>query len=137
MTTTTCAEEFLTIAPEPALATRTRSCAYTKPARRDSLLAQYDQSDLSARQFAEQSGIKCGTFRKWLVRRKRRQNLAGSDVGSGSKPVVWLEAVVQQIAPTNTGGLVLVFPGGVRAEVSSAASIELAAALVRALEKPC
>jgi len=55
--------------------------------------------------------------------------------------VQWLEAV---LAPPPEAGikagavfLVLHLPGGVRAELSDGKQVELAAALVRALHKPC
>lgn len=138
MTSTTCKEPSSTTDPgAAALSPGPRGRAYTKPAKRDSLLAQYDQSDLSARQFAEQLGINHATFRKWLTRRKHREDWAGSDASTSGQSVAWLEAVMQQVAPASNGGLVLVFPSGVRAEFSSVANIETAAALMRALEKPC
>lgn len=55
--------------------------------------------------------------------------------------VRWLEAIVEQAQGSagKAGGsfLVLHLPGGVRVEIGDAKQVELAAALVRALQEPC
>ena len=76
------------------------------------------------------------------VRRANR----GSDYAAGkitaAKPSVqWLEAVLApppgSVIKTGCLTLVLHLPGGVRVEMSDMKQVEMAAALVRALQKPC
>lgn len=105
--------------------------------RRESLLAEYDRSGLSGKQFARLSGIKYSTFNWWLQCRRRRAVVPNASCGSDRQQVAWLEAVVQQGVPSGGKGLTLHLPGGVRAELTSSQHIPLAAALLRALEKPC
>ncbi|HWQ90960.1 MAG TPA: hypothetical protein VN673_04760, partial [Clostridia bacterium] len=119
------------------LKTDTRGHLRVPVERREVLLAEFDRSGLSGKQFARLSGIKYSTFQYWLQCRKRRSNVPSSTSGSEAQQVAWLEAVVQQGIPSGGSGLMLQLPGGVRAEIASQQHIHLAAALVRALEKPC
>ena len=105
--------------------------------RRETLLAEFDRSGLSGKQFARLSGIKYSTFAYWLQCRKRRSVSPSSKIGPPRQQVAWLEAVVQQGMPSGGTALMLHLPGGVRAELASPQHIHLAAALVRALEKSC
>jgi hypothetical protein len=67
-------------------------------------------------------------------------------MGPGNVPaksvdsVRWLEAVVEQAQqPGSTSGQMLVveLPGGARAQIADVHQARMAAALLRALEKPC
>ena len=106
----------------------------TSVARRESLLGEFDKSGLSAKKFAELSGIKYQTLATWLQKR-RRQGVAPVN---GADPVKWLEAVVEQAQSGGAGGgLLLQLPGGVRVEIGNVHQVALAAALVRALGTSC
>jgi hypothetical protein len=113
----------------------------TPPARKRELLEEFDRSGLSGAKFAALAGIKYSTFATWAARRKRA---SPADTASGAKvegaaKVRWLEAVLDQAqgpADKNASGLVVRLSGGARLEIADLNQIELAAALLRTLEKP-
>ena len=108
----------------------------TSAARREHLLAEFAGSGLSAKQFAELSGIKYQTLATWLQKQRRQGQ---TPVKSGDT-VRWLEAVVERAHPAGSQpslGLTLQLPGGVQAQITDAAQAVLAAALLRALAKSC
>ena len=105
----------------------------TPPARREPLLDEFERSGTSGQKFAELVGVKYPTFATWVQHRKRRRT-ALTKGKTPQAPVRWLEAVVgQTAAPSADAPLPLHLPGGARLEISCAAQIPLAAALVRAL----
>jgi transposase len=108
------------------------------PEQRERILDEYEHSGLSGPKFAALCGVKYQTFATWLARRKRaRQAPAkGQPRRKPAAQVRWLEASVQP-AVASAHGLPLELPGGVRAYISNEGHVALAAALVRALEKPC
>jgi hypothetical protein len=93
---------------------------------------------LSGTKFAALVGIKYQTFAAWAARRRK---LAGAKPPvRPADPVRWLEAVVQEAqAPLThpTSVMVLRLPGGAQIELADLKQVPLAAALLRALEKPC
>lgn len=102
-------------------------------------MAQFDRSGLSAKGFAELCGVKYQTFAGWLHRR-RKATSSESPAQSASQKVAWLEAVVgeaQGVSRASNSGVLLLLPGGTRAEITCQQQIHLVAALLRALEKPC
>lgn len=107
--------------------------------QRGRILDEYERSGLSGPKFAALCGVKYQTFATWLQRRKRLRNgyLRRKPRRKAVPRVQWLEASVQPAAPSTGTGLLLQLPGGVRAQISNPHHIALAAALVRALEKPC
>src|SRR6478752_2415456 len=110
--------------------------------KREALLDEFEKSGLSGIKFAALSGIKYQTFANWVQRRRKGQTSVPSSSKRGHRPesVSWLEAVVQDAcehAQPKGKSLILHLPGGVRAELASTGEITLAAALVRALDKPC
>jgi hypothetical protein len=114
----------------------------TPKARREQLLDEFERSGLPGLKFAELAGIKYPTFATWAQKRRRqRGDEAAGKLTAAKKSVQWLEAVLTPPpgAVVKTGGLSLVLhlPGGVRVEISDVKQVELAAALVRALQKPC
>lgn len=119
------------------LKTDTRGHVRTPLERRETLLTQFERSGLSGKQFARLSGVKYSTFQYWLQCRKGRSEGLKAVTSAPRPEVPWLEAVVQQAMPSGVTGLMLQLPGGVRAEITNPQHIPLAAALVRALEKPC
>src|SRR5688572_10643804 len=102
--------------------------------KREKILAEYDSSGLSAPQFAEMAGIKYPTFASWLQKR-RRQTQSAQLAPAPANPVRWLEAVVGPTARSK--GLSVHLPQGVLIEICDPAHIDLAAALIRAVGKPC
>ena len=107
--------------------------------QRERIVDEYERSGLSGPKFAALCDVKYQTFATWLQRRKRRRNAYPRRKASRktAAQIQWLEASVEPDAPSILTGLLLQLPGGVRAQISSEDHIDLAAALVRALEKPC
>ena len=108
----------------------------TPAARRASLLEEFDCSGLSGIKFAELAGIRYQTFATWLQKRKRQ----GTPPAKSANTVRWLEAVVekaQTCGGKSTPALVVELPGGAGLGISDVKQASLAAALLRALEKPC
>ena len=131
-----------TLADEVVLKQDVQGRVKTPKARREQLLDEFERSGLPGLKFAELAGIKYQTFATWVQKRRRqRGDYAAGQITAAKKSVRWLEAV---LAPppgsvVKTGGLTLVLhlPGGVRVEMSDMKQVEMAAALVRALQKPC
>ena len=113
----------------------------TPPARKQELLEEFDRSGLSGAKFAALAGIKYSTFATWAAKRKRAHPLDPSSPArrDGAAQVRWLEAVLDQAQgqpDRNSPGLVVRLGGGAHMEISGLNQIGLAAALLRALEKP-
>jgi hypothetical protein len=114
----------------------------TPKARREQLLDEFERSGLPGLKFAELVGIKYQTFATWAQKRRRqRGDYAAGKVAGAKKSVQWLEAVLAPspgtVVKAGAMFLVLHLPGGVRVEISDGKQVELAAALVRALQRPC
>jgi transposase-like protein len=93
------------------------------------ILAEFERSGLSAVQFAQRTGLKYSTFAAWVQRYRRVKR------PERKPPMRLLEAVVAPAAPAP--GLLVHLPSGAKLEISDASQIPLAAALIRAMEKPC
>ena len=114
----------------------------TPKARREQLLDEFERSGLPGLKFAELEGIKYQTFAtRAQKRRRQRGDYAAGKLTAAKKSVQWLEAVMETppgaVVKTGAVCLVLQLPGGARVEISDGQQVELAAALVRALQKPC
>ena len=114
----------------------------TPKARREQLLDEFERSGLPGLKFAELAGIKYQTFATWAQKRRRQRGDYGAGrIAAAKKSVQWLEAVLAPPpgAAVKAGALFLVLhlPAGVRVEISDVKQVEMAAALVRALQKPC
>jgi lambda repressor-like predicted transcriptional regulator len=108
----------------------------TSVVRRESLVNEFEKSGLSAKKFAELSGIKYQTLATWLQKRRRQGKTSVKEADT----VNWLEAVVEQAQDghgKSISGLVLEFAGGARVEIRNANQAALAADLLRALAKSC
>ena len=106
----------------------------TPAARREQLLDEFEKSGLTGQKFAELAGIKYQTFATWAQKR-RRQRGAYSAV-KRPKQLRWLEAVVEEKGGDKSP-LALELPGGARVGINNVNEAALAAALLRALAKPC
>jgi transposase-like protein len=104
--------------------------------KRERLLDEFERSGLSGAKFAALVGVKYPTFAFWVQRRRRvREVEVGKAVERSAASVQWLEAVVQEAG--GSAPLKLYLPGGAWIELAQAAQVAMAAALVRALAKPC
>jgi hypothetical protein len=85
---------------------------------------------MSAAQFAKLTGLKYSTLAGWLQRygRTRRRGRA--------RQVRLLEAVIEQ-SSGDKSSLILELAGGAKVTIGDLKQVELAAALLRALTKPC
>ena len=112
----------------------------TPPERKRELLEEFDRSGLSGAKFASLVGIKYQTFAAWAAKRKREgQIVAPANAEAVGAKVRWLEAVIDQAQAADgrtPAALTLQFAGGARAEIASVKQIPVAAALLRALDKP-
>jgi hypothetical protein len=105
--------------------------------RRGQLLEEFERSGLTGMKFAALVGIKYPTFASWLSKRRRDRDPTANTV-KAEHSMRWLEAVVEQAQnPGGQSGLVLELPEGGRAQIGNVKQAVLAAALLRALEKPC
>ena len=107
----------------------TKGRVRTSKEQRQIILAEFERSGISATQFAQRAGLKYSTLAGWVHRYR------GTKRPGRRSAVRLLEAVVAP-APL-ISALKLELPGGARLEIREAGQIPLAAALVRALEKPC
>jgi DNA-binding transcriptional regulator YiaG len=92
-------------------------------ARRDAVLAAYDGSNLTQREFAAREGVKYNTLVSWLDQRRRQERGAPK----AASPVRFEELRMPAAAST---GLEVCLPGGVIVRGHDAVQV---AALVRAL----
>jgi acetyl esterase/lipase len=109
--------------------------------RREQVLDEFERSGLSGQKFAELTGIKYPTFATWAQKRRRQRgaDAATSVPVKASAPVRWLEAIMdggQNPDGKNALPVVLQLPGGGSLEINDVKHAVLAAALLRALEKP-
>ena len=128
----------LTETGETILKTDAKGRVQTPPERREKLLQEFERSGLSGAKFAAFAGIKYQTFATWVTRRRKQLGLSQAPT-TGVNPVRWLEAVVQEAkAPASAGAtpLRVGLSTGAWIELSDINQVSLAAALVRALDKP-
>jgi hypothetical protein len=124
----------MTPADEAILKTDVLGRVKTPKERREQLLDEFEKSGLTGQKFAALVGIKYQTFATWAQKRRRARN--AYPAVKRPKQLRWLEAVVEQ----NSGDkrpLVLELPGGAKVQINNVKEAVLAAALLRALEKPC
>jgi hypothetical protein len=114
----------------------------TPKVRREQLLDEFERSGLPGLKFAELACIKYQTFATWAQKRRRqRGDYAAGKLTAAKKSVQWLEAVMEPspgaVVKSAAMFLVLHLPGGIHIELKDVKQVEMAAALVRALQKPC
>ncbi len=101
----------------------TRRRPHTTLAARRRILAEFERSGLSAAAFARQHGIGYSTFCAWRRRKPVRPQV-------GFAEVEWVSAPASE-------GLVVELGRRTRLQVTSAAQIELATALLQRWEATC
>lgn len=112
----------------------------TPPQRKRELLEEFERSGLSGAKFADLAGIKYSTFAAWAAKGKRARpvDATPAPVVDAAAKVRWLEAVVDraQNGAKEKPILTVQFGGGARADIGDARQAELAAAVLRAMNKP-
>lgn len=99
-------------------------------AQRAEILAAFDQSGVSAAEFARLVGVKYPTLAGWLHRRGRPRG----EAGPGKAPAVRFVEAAVPASPTNAPApLELELPGGVRLRLTEPAQVPLVVALLRGL----
>jgi hypothetical protein len=94
------------------------------------ILEEFERSGVSAAEFAKRTGLKYSTLAGWLQRYRK------SKARKRAQPMRLLEAVVQD-SRQGVCPLPVHLAGGARLEIAQVEQVPLAAALLRALEKPC
>ena len=106
--------------------------------RRETLLAEFDGSGLSAARFAEMAGVRYPTFAGWLhARRRQRQDadkLGETPIRKGRGGITWVEAVAGLQTP-GSAALKVYLPGGAWMKPGSKEQLRAAAMLLCELER--
>jgi transposase-like protein len=118
-----------TAVPKLPVTLDTKGRVRTSKEQRRVILAQFENSGMSATQFAQRTGLKYSTFAAWVHRYRRTKR------PDRKPPVRLLEAVVAS-APLSPG-LLVQLPGGARLEIREPGQVPLVAALLRGLEPSC
>jgi hypothetical protein len=124
---------------EPILKTDVIGRIRTPLARREQVLDEFEKSGLSGQEFAKLAGIKYSTFATWVQRRRRARGAYPKVKApiQAINQVRWLEAVVGESGSGQGRPLALELPGGVKMVIEDMRQAAVAAALLRALVKPC
>jgi transposase-like protein len=106
--------------------------------RQQMLVAEFEHSAMTGRQFAALAGIKTTTFSNWVRKwRKPRVAQLPATVAADATGVRWLEAVVEKPASKRTRKMVTPLvvhgPRGVRLELGDEGQVKLAVQLLRGL----
>jgi hypothetical protein len=117
----------------------------TPKERRELLLDEFERSGVPGVKFAELVGIKYQTFATWIQKRRRKRGgyraVSPSGIQTAKKQVRWLEATMAAtpggVVKAGDSALTLHLSGAARMEISDARQIDLAVALLRALQKTC
>lgn len=110
------------------------------PERRAGILAEFDQSGVSAAQFAKLAGINYSTFAQWVQKHRRKRAAPRRVVRRPvARSVRLVEAVVVPAKGGNDSGagLILQLPGGVSLELSAPDQVPLAVSFIQALARRC
>jgi transposase-like protein len=107
----------------------TKGRVRTSREQRRLILDEFERSGVSAVEFARRSGLKYSTLAGWRHRYRRSKRSVPV------RPVRLLEAVLPAASRPVPAALPVLLPGGARLELTCAAQLPLAAALLRELEK--
>lgn len=121
------------------LKTDTLGRVRTSRERRQAILDEFDQSGVSAAQFAKLAGLSYSTFAAWVQRRRKPKPEKPKSVTTTTasrRPALRLVEAVVDRAPGRSSGpaVVLHLPGQVRLEFSTPAQVPLIVALLQALQ---
>lgn len=107
------------------------------PEQRQKLLEEFAHSGLSAARFAKVAGVKYQTFTAWVARERKERGIVPTRAKTVD-PVRWLETMVNEAKPVTTSSttaLKVRLSAGAWIELNHSEQVNLAAALVQALEK--
>ena len=108
--------------------------------RREQLMEEFERSGMTGAQFAKTVGVKYSTFAFWRQEQRRgKPALVKEGLPGKTATVEWLETVIdkaQASGPAASSALIVRLPSGATIELGGAAQAPLAAALLRAWEKP-
>jgi transcriptional regulator with XRE-family HTH domain len=98
-------------------------------------VAQYHQSELTQRDFAEQSGISLSTLQLWLRKSAQSETISAiSEDHASRKQSHWIEAgVLTPTASPSSAAIELEFPDGVLLKFSSDVAAEQVVQIIRGL----
>jgi transcriptional regulator with XRE-family HTH domain len=98
-------------------------------------VAQYHQSELTQRDFAEQSGISLSTLQLWLRKSAQSETLtAVSEAPTSRTQNRWIEAgFLPQTSSPSSAAIELEFPDGVLLKFSSDVAAEQVVQIIREL----
>jgi hypothetical protein len=107
--------------------------------QRELLLDEFERSGLAGAEFARVVGVKYQTFANWRQQRarKRQGHASSQSLEPKAQSLQWAEGILANSAvqKTPSAALMVRLRGGAQLEVNSRSQAELAAALMRALEK--
>ena len=106
-----------------------RRCS-TQP-EREELVAKYRASGLTQREFAQQHGVKLGTFQQWVYRPRSPHPL------TRRKKLAFQEVSITEVPFLNGWAAELQLPRGVALRLNAHASAEWVGALVQKLGQVC
>ena len=98
---------------------------------REQLVAKYQASGLTQREFAQQHGVKLGTFQRWIYRPRSPHSVARR------KKPAFQEVSIAEVPFLNGWAAELQLPRGVALRLNSHASAEWVGALVQRLGQVC
>jgi hypothetical protein len=95
------------------------------------LVATYQASGLTQREFAQQHGVKLGTFQQWVYRPRSPHRV------TRRKKLAFQEVAITEVPFLNSWAAELTLPRGVALRLNSHASAEWVGALVQKLGQIC
>jgi transposase-like protein len=97
------------------------------------LVQAFETSGLSAPRFAALHGVKYQTLANWIQKRKR----AAASAPPGLPCPAFLSLVPAELEAAGDGrAMEVLLPGGAKLVITAPGQVQLAAALIRALENP-
>ncbi len=114
--------------------TRTRADGTRRqysPEERARLIAEYAESGLSQKAFAEERGINVGTFRQWLYRSDGKEG-----VGTAQEPT-FQEISLGDLPSAEAWAVEISWPQGPTIRLSTAVSPAWAGELIKTLQATC
>lgn len=93
-------------------------------------ISQYRSSQLSARQFAQQHGLKEGTFQRWIREERQRSNSLNETPG-------FEEVRLPSFGPAGAWIAEVVLPGGIVVRLGATAALAWMQSLWESLRSSC